>query len=294
MALEIGSGELAARSTFLLGLSPEDVQARRTCLGGSDAVTIVGADPERVMKLWRFKVGLEEPEDLSDVLAVQMGTWTESFNLMWYAKQTGRSVTGKGRKARHPKYEHLGVTLDGETVLEDGRACVIDAKHVNPFSFDMEAQLAKYAPQLALQMACTGAQAAMLSVFIGSGKWEASRVVDRDPFYEAAVIAALNTFWSHVQTRTPPVEIEPIEAPTPVSLMRRVDLSNSNSWIAAEEDYLASEAHAKKHDDAAKTMKGMLDADVAEAKGRRLVARRDKRGAIRFSKVAAPAANGKW
>jgi predicted phage-related endonuclease len=293
MALEIGTGELAARSAFLLGLSPEDVQARRTCLGGSDANIIIGADPERVLKLWRFKVGLEEPEDLSDSLPVQMGTWTESLNLYWFQKQTGRSVTGKGRKAQHPKYQHLGVTLDGETVLEDGRACVIDAKHVNPFNFDMEAQLAKYAPQLALQMACTGAQAAMLSVFIGSGKWEASRVVEREPFYEAAVIAALNTFWSHVVNKTPPVEIEPVESPTPVALMRKVDMGGSNSWIAAEEDYLASEAHAKKHDDAAKTMKGMVDADVGEAKGRRLVAKRDKRGAIRFSKVA-PAANGKW
>jgi predicted phage-related endonuclease len=293
MALEVGTGELAARSAFLLGLSPEDVQARRTCIGGSDAVTIVGADPERVMKLWRFKVGLEEPEDLSDSLPVQMGTWTEGLNLFWFQKQTGRSVTGKGRKARHPKYEHLGVTLDGETLLEDGRACVIDAKHVNPFNFDMEACLAKYAPQLALQMACTGAQAAMLSVFIGSGKWEASRVVEREPFYEAAVIAALNTFWSHVVTKTPPVEVEPVEAPTPVQLMRRIDLSNSNSWIASEEDYFASEAAAKKHDEACKTLKGMIDADVAEAKGRRLVARRDKRGAIRFSKVAS-APNGKW
>jgi predicted phage-related endonuclease len=285
MALEIGTGELAARSTYLLGLSAEDMAARRTCLGGSDVGVILSGDPERIMTLWRVKVGLEDPEDLSDSLPVQMGTWTEGLNLIWLQKQTGRVITGKGRKVVHPKYEHLRVTLDGETVLEDGRACVVEAKHVNPFSFDMEAQLAKYAPQLALQMACTGAKAAMLSVFVGSGRWEASRIVDHDPFYEAAMISALNTFWSHVVTRTPPVECDPVEPPTPVSLMRKVSMGQSNAWIAAEEDYLASHAAAKKHEEAAKQLKGLVEPDVAEATGRRIVARRDKRGAIRFSKI---------
>jgi hypothetical protein len=285
MALEIGTGELAARSTYLLGLSSEDIAARRTCLGGSDANIIIGADPDRVLALWRFKTGLEEPEDLSDNLAVQMGTWTEGLNLHWYAKMTGRTVGGKGRRVTHPKYGHLRVTLDGETEIE-GVPCVIDAKHTSPFNFDMETLIARYQPQLALSMECLGYQKAQLSVFAGNSKWEASRVIERDPFYAAAIIAKLNEFWSHVQSKTPPVEIEPVEPPTPVALMRKVDLSTSNMWVAHEEEYLATEDHAKRHDDAAKTMRSMVDPDVCEARGRSLMAKRDKRGALRFSKIA--------
>jgi predicted phage-related endonuclease len=293
MALEIGTGELSARSSFLLGLSAEDIQARRTCLGGSDLNTIIAADPDRVMALWRFKTGLEEPEDLSDNLAVAMGTWTESFNLLWFTKKTGRQVHSKGERFQHPRHDYLRVTVDGLTTLEDGRACVLDAKHVNPFSFDVEAQLAKYMPQLALGMACVDAPTAQLSIFVGNGRWEQSRLVERDEWYEAAIIAKAREFWSHVQNKTPPVEIEPVAAPTPVQLMRRIDLSSSNSWIAAEEDYLASHAAAKKHDEAAKALKGLMDPDVAEATGRKIVARRDKRGSIRFSKIA-DKANGGW
>ena len=45
------------------GHAPEWHAARRLGLGGSDANTIMGGDPDRLIALWREKRGEAEPED---------------------------------------------------------------------------------------------------------------------------------------------------------------------------------------------------------------------------------------
>ena len=53
---------------------------RRYFIGGSDARIIMGEDEAALIRLWREKRGEEEPEDLSDNLAVQLGSVTEDLN----------------------------------------------------------------------------------------------------------------------------------------------------------------------------------------------------------------------
>jgi predicted phage-related endonuclease len=57
---------------------------RRAFIGGSDARTIMGDDEGGLLRLWREKRGEVEPEDLSDILMVQLGTVTEDLNRRWY------------------------------------------------------------------------------------------------------------------------------------------------------------------------------------------------------------------
>ena len=54
-----------------------DSRDRRTFIGGSDARVIMGDDEASLLRLWREKRGEVEPEDLSDNLAVQLGSVTE-------------------------------------------------------------------------------------------------------------------------------------------------------------------------------------------------------------------------
>src|SRR6478672_6201404 len=75
-----------------IGLRADEVELRRQFIGGSDANIILCGEPERVLRLWREKRGEEAAEDLTKVLPVMLGSWTEAFNRQWFERQTGQQV----------------------------------------------------------------------------------------------------------------------------------------------------------------------------------------------------------
>src|SRR5437764_14461963 len=79
-----------------LRLHPDDVDSRRQFIGGSDANVILSGDREKVRNLWLEKRGEKEPADLSEVLPVLLGCWTEPFNRQWFQQLTGRRVSHIG------------------------------------------------------------------------------------------------------------------------------------------------------------------------------------------------------
>lgn len=284
MTISIPEADLARRAEVLLGMSRSDVSERRNFVGASDANVIMGGDPEKIHRLWSDKVGATDPEDLSDNLLVQMGIYTEPLNLYWLEKQTGCRVTDRQAKIIHPDRPYLRATLDGRTALADGIPAVVDAKHCSPFGFEVDAMAQKYGPQMAVQMACANVDRAILSFLIGNTAWE-YHVINRDPLYEAQVLSACATFWSHVQNGTPPVELPSAKAPMPVGMMRKVDMVGSNEWGSHEAAYVAYEDNAKRFEEAKKSLKAMVESDVGEAKGSLLCIKRSKSGSLLFSKV---------
>ena len=78
------------------------VEDRRSFIGGSDARIIMGDDEGKLVRLWREKRGEIEPENLSDVLVVQLGTVTEDLNRRWYERNTGQAITHIQRRVQHP------------------------------------------------------------------------------------------------------------------------------------------------------------------------------------------------
>ena len=88
--------------------------ARRLGIGGSDANIIMGGDEEKILRLWREKRGEVEPEDLSRVLPVQMGTFTEPFNVQWFEQETGKRVISQGDTRVSAEHPWMRCNLDGE------------------------------------------------------------------------------------------------------------------------------------------------------------------------------------
>ena len=88
---------------------------RRKGIGGSDATIIMSGDPEKILRLWKEKRQEIEPEDLSNILPVMMGSFTEPFNIEWFEKQTGKTVTGRGDMRVSQEHPWMRATLDGET-----------------------------------------------------------------------------------------------------------------------------------------------------------------------------------
>ncbi|MEY4932681.1 MAG: hypothetical protein RLZZ403_1001 [Pseudomonadota bacterium] len=258
-----------------LGLTAEQIEARKAYVGGSDANVLLSGDANKIHELWLVKRGLSEGEDLSGVLPVMLGSWTEPFNRAWFEKTTGRIVTSVGEEHASLEHEFMAATLDGLT--DDGKT-VFEAKHLNPFGRAEEA-LAKYMPQLHHNMIVTGTRRAVLSVIFGNHKHEVFDV-QRDHDYAATLIEIEAAFWRCVRTGTPPIAIE---VKAPVTPVRTVDMTGSNAWAAAAADWVANKGPAKTFEDAAKALRALVEDDVQVAHGHGLVAKRSKSNSILIS-----------
>lgn len=259
-----------------IGLSAEAVFTRAGYLGGSDANTILGGNADRIIRLWREKRGEAAPEDLSDNLAVQMGSWTEALNCQWYEKQTGDTVTERGVAAVAPAVPYMRATLDGKT--GDGR--VFEAKHCGTRSSDAEI-FARYVPQLTHNSLCAGADGAVLSVFKGNGDWVMFEY-DLDDAYAARLIEAEAAFWECVRTGKPPAPLP--EGPTPKPVGVKVyDMEGQNEWASHAADYIETKLAADRHEIAKRSLKAIVPDDASKCHGHGVTISRDKRGALRFA-----------
>lgn len=258
-----------------LGLTAEQLDARKDAIGGSDANVIMSGNEERILRLWREKRGEAEPEDLSDILAVQMGSFTEPLNVHWFEKQTGMKVKHRGAIARHPSIPHMRATLDG---LFDG--AVFEAKHCGTRSTDAEI-FARYVPQLTHNCLCAIKSRAFLSVFKGNGDWVMFEY-QLDADYAARLVEAEADFWHCVLTGTPPVAVPPEPTPKPAGVIE-YDMSGSNIWAAYASDYIETLLPAQRHEAAKKELKALVPDDASKCHGHGVTIKRGKNGALRFS-----------
>jgi len=272
-----------------LGLSAEAISKRGASIGGSDANTIMSGNADRLIQLWREKRGEAEPEDLSNNLAVQMGSFTEPLNIAWFEKQTGRKVMqlhglpGGGMiPADQRPLPYMTCTLDG-WVAEHGDLpeAVFEAKHTGVRQTDSEL-FARYVPQLTHNCLCTGATVAFLSVFKGNGDWFVMEY-DLDAGYAAALVEAEAQFWNCVRTGEPPAPLPAPPAPKPKGVIE-YDMTGSNEWAAHAADYADTILAADRHEIARKGLKELVPADASKATGHGITISRDKRGALRFGK----------
>jgi len=136
-------------------LTESQQRTREGKLTASRVGVLMTGDETAILALWREMIGDPEygPEDLSDVWAVQLGSHTESLNLDWYERRTGRPVTCRGEVVIHPSLPWAAATLDG---WDEGVPGPVEAKHVNGFS-KLPDVVTRYQPQMHWQMLVTGA-----------------------------------------------------------------------------------------------------------------------------------------
>jgi predicted phage-related endonuclease len=262
-----------------LGLTAEQIAARAGKVGGSDATDIVSGDPRRVEQRRLEKLGRVEPEDLSRVLPVVMGSHTEALNLDWFERETGLTVSREGESVISATHPWRACTLDG--MASDG--AVVQAKHVNAFSKDEEV-VQRYMAQLHHEMDVTGADAAYLTVFVGTQRWDCWRI-ERDPGYAAKLLELEALFWTCVEQDRVWPGAEPVEPPPMPGKLREVDMDGSNEWGAFAADWLECGDAAKRHRTASEGLKKLVEPDVGLAFGAGIEIKRDKRGSLRIGEL---------
>ena len=251
--------------------TPEWHAERAKGIGGSDANIIMKGEWQ---KLWEVKTGRSEPENLDGILAVQMGTYTEPFNVEWYSRQTGIAVSQANTDHLvHPEHTFMRANLDGK--IPGG---ILECKHVSAYAKPEEIQQ-RYYPQLQHCMVVTDTSLAHLSVFYGNNKWE-FYVIQRDPEYIEDLIKREKEFWSYVKTDTEPPNTDPVVVNFSQDEMREVDMTGNNAWASLTADWLENKLANKKFTTAASELKKLVEADVKKASGHGLSINRSKNGAL--------------
>lgn len=251
---------------------------RRKGIGGSDAKRIMDG---QWLHLWEEKTGRTAGDDLSDVLAVQMGSWTEPLNRAWFERQTGlhvRVVDAAIWAASEdpPMYVNLDGTV-GEALFE--------AKHLSPFGKEEE-WLSRYWPQCQHALTVTRAPLLYLSVFAGNAKWLFWEV-EPDPAYQGELVRREREFWSYVERDEAPDAQEAVQAVVSADQWREVDMTGSNEFASFAADWLESKAAAKKFDTAVKGLKELVEADVGRAFGHGIEIKRSKSNALTVKELKA-------
>jgi len=249
-------------------------------IGGSDANIILGGNRERIDRLWREKRGELPSEDLTQVLPVMLGTWTEDFNRQWFEKVTSHQVHCSAPTMVCSTYTWRRCNLDG--FIED-RGAVWEAKHTGAFTKSDEV-LERYMPQLQHNMAVAKSELAVLSVIFGNHKFEIFEVA-ADWLYQLELLEAEEDFWDCVQTGRTPVPFAPPLPPRPVGI-REICLEGNNSWAAAAADWVKNKESAKVHANACSQIKQMVEPNVSRAFGHGIEAKRSKAGAISIRELA--------
>ena len=172
---------------------------RKQGLGGSDATRLYQGD---WYELWQEKTGAIEPADLSDVLPVQMGIHTESFNIDWFTKQTGLKVHGQQETFFHPKYKFMYAHVDGLILGED--KAILECKHTNAFS-NPKKIADKYKAQIQHYLMCASAKRCYVSVFFGNMKYEVMEITEDKDFQDQLENAEI-LFWHFVEKKKSPPE----------------------------------------------------------------------------------------
>lgn len=263
-----------------LGLSSSALAERRQGIGGSDANIILSGDVQRIRTLWLEKRGEAEVPDLSGNLAVMLGCWTESFQRQWFQQVTGKAVRRVGWAMQCGRREWRRCTLDG--LIEDEPA-VWEAKHTNAFATSDEV-IDRYMPQLQHNMAVAGVETAVLSVLFGNNRFEIIEVAS-DWLYQLDLLDAEEQFWDCVRSGREPVAPLVPAPPKPVGI-REVCLDGNNAWAAAAVDWLEYREAAKLHASASKTLKELVEEDVARAFGHGIEAKRSRSGAITIREIS--------
>lgn len=245
----------------------------------SQAAVICHGNAEALLRLWRERIGELPPEDLSDVLAVQLGKLCGPFIIDWVERTGGHEITERERFIPHPTLP-LAATLDG---FREFDCAVIESKLCNPFAHQHEL-IAYHSPQVLVQMRCRNAARGILAVLRGFNLQEFEVHTDAD--YERAVFERLLAFQTCVDRMVPPVHI-PQRKLVPPELWRTIDLARTTplpNWappmIQNLRQWSDTRDASRMHDEAKQAVKDLMPDDVGAVLFDAINVKRAKNGAL--------------
>jgi predicted phage-related endonuclease len=276
---------------------PFSVKERTKYLGASEAKHIL-AGGRAWQDLWKQKTGRVQPDDLSDVFPVQLGSFTEDFHLDWTIARLGRTTDWREIKGGRQHEDRVGffnqvpmlAHLDALIINEatKGKAPV-EVKHSSG-QRKLEDLVDFYMPQLQQIMLCGGYEKLLFSAILANT--EPERLwIGRSHAYADVLTEQSAAFWKYVTTDTLP----PIDGPVTmlstaaknaveINDMIVRDATLDNHFVSAATDYNDNQDAAKKFETAKKDLKSMVADNERDLYCPALTIKRSKSGSLLFSK----------
>jgi len=253
---------------------------RRKGIGGSDAIRLMNGD---WLNLWKEKMGLAEPEDLSGVLPVQIGIATEKINLDFLARELKCLIT---RDVVIPPKDFMRSNCDG-VIENDDTNVLVEAKHTHANN-TLEKVAEYYYAQLQHYMMHDESNSIYLSVIFGNNRHEHT-VIESDPQFQERLYKYESAFWKYVETKTEPKGFEDLipEVPNNIALdgMIRYDMSKNKNWIACAKQYKETKENYTLHNECKVEMKSLVPDNCRHAVGEGLEIKRNKLGRLAVTEI---------
>lgn len=184
-------------------MSREDwLNLRRHSIGGSDAAAIVGLNEyASPFSVWADKRGLTE--DKPDNEAMRQGRDLEDYVAQRFCAETGKRVKRCNYTLYNPLYPFAHANIDRSIVGENAGLECKTTSALNMRKFKNGEFPANYYVQCMHYMAVTGMDKWYLAVLVLNKAFMVFEI-ERDEGEIAALMAAEEKFWAHVETGVPP------------------------------------------------------------------------------------------
>lgn len=275
------------KRTGHIGMSEEARAARMKSIGGSDAKIIMSGDQEAIERLWLEKRGEAVPENLDEVILINLGNLTEPLNADLFEDEMDLVVTDEQKKVHYYAWELAHTTLDGlvRRTPESDPIAIVEFKFMFPFGFNKQEAYEKYYPQVQHNMMVTDLPKGYLSILTGAAQ-HVILDVEADLFYQIALLEAEKDFWDCVETGRVPGAPK-IDIPI-AERIKIHDMSTNNEWCDLAFTLLSTKPAVEKHDKAKKAIKKLFPADAKSAAGKGIAINLSKDGKqlIKFDEEA--------
>ena len=253
---------------------------REDFIRGSDMVSLMQGKWE---ELWKIKMGLFGRKDLRHEFNVRLGSFTETFNLLWLQEYYEYDFVPQQSYTKMYGSIKLQGTLDG---VDKDKKIAVECKHTHSRN-DMDYMLDYYMPQMQFYMYISSLPQIVFSVIFGN-KHECV-VVSENKDYQNDMLDKIKAFWEYVTHNERPKDVlvktkQSIKDNVAINGKVKRDVSKSNSFTEACTDYLLHEDTAKLFEKAKKLLKEEIKPDESEIYNDQISVKRDKRGSIRITK----------
>lgn len=178
-------------------LTKKQIEERKNYIGASESAAALGLSRWKTpLQLWAEKTGAVEPDDLSDVLAIEVGTELEDLVCKLFTKRTGKEVRRVNETIYHPEYRFIAANIDRRVVAEDA---VLEAKTASQWKvreWEGEEIPQEYVIQVMHQLAVTGRKKGYIAVLIGGNQQFVWKEIHRDEGLVKDIIKKEVRFWN--------------------------------------------------------------------------------------------------
>jgi putative phage-type endonuclease len=188
-----------------MGLSLEQLEARKGYIGGSDAAAVLGLSRYKTrLGLWSEKTGAVAVQQ-RETLATEVGVELEDLVATLFMRRTGLQVRRVNEVQVHPKYPFLRAQIDRRLVGVDE---ILEAKTASAFKlqeWEADDVPPEYIVQVMHQLMVTGAKVGWIACLVGGNVSFVYKKVERDEDMIAELEAKEVQFWhEHVLAKAMP------------------------------------------------------------------------------------------